>query len=130
MKTNSAKNSKCLIQPSRHPHYLELVEHIAIFYRKIINFIYYVDKTFRGFNRTGPTCTVIFSLRQFRLTKWSSSIHSTTPYIHLMLDFRIGPYDTGHYRHASETPFQCGSRGGSGASLEPPPPRFKCPKEI
>ena len=32
-----------------------------------------------------------FSLRQFPLIKWSFSIHSTTPYIHLRLDSRIEP---------------------------------------
>ena len=32
-----------------------------------------------------------FSLRQFRLIKWSFFIHSTTPYIHPSLDSRIEP---------------------------------------
>ena len=32
-----------------------------------------------------------FSLRQFRLIKWSFSIHSTTPYIHPRLDSGIEP---------------------------------------
>ena len=32
-----------------------------------------------------------FSLRQFRLIKWSFFIHSTTPFIHRRLDSRIEP---------------------------------------
>ena len=31
------------------------------------------------------------SLRQFQLIKWSSLIHSTMPYIHPRLDYRIEP---------------------------------------
>ena len=61
------------------------------------NFIYSVDKTFRGIrvidlNRTEPTYySTDFLQRQFRLIKFSFSIHSTAAYIHPRLDSRIGP---------------------------------------